>query len=100
MIPAQLDEAELPHLARGEDRRRVVHLLRDISAPIREDRITENWWYEHAGPIYLRANLPAWGRRIRRYGVRHFQQFVRWLVSGFTIKCCLGWFRRRVGFHE
>jgi poly-gamma-glutamate synthesis protein (capsule biosynthesis protein) len=74
--------------------------VEDVSAPIREGRITERWWFEQVAPIYLGGHLEAWARRIRRYGLRHFMQFSRWLVSGFTIKCYLGLLRRRVRLHE
>ncbi len=100
VVPVQLDDKDLPHLAHGGDRREMTRLVREISAPIRENRITERWWFEQVAPVYLQGNLAAWFRRIRRYGVRHFKQFLRWLVSGFTVKCYLGLLRKRVGFHE
>lgn len=100
LVPVQLDAEEVPHVARGEDRRMVTRLMRDLSAPIRENRITRKWWFEQVAPVYLNGNLTAWYHRIRRYGLGHFRQFLRWLVSGFTIRCCLGLLRRRVGLHE
>ncbi|MGE5293760.1 MAG: CapA family protein [Solirubrobacterales bacterium] len=99
LIPVQLDDADLPHVVRGHTRRKISRLIGEISAPIREGRITENWWFEQAAPIYLSGHLAAWMKRIRQYGPRHFVQFVRWLVSGFTVKCYLGYLRKRVGRH-
>jgi poly-gamma-glutamate synthesis protein (capsule biosynthesis protein) len=99
-IPIRLDHEDVPHLARGGDRRDQRRFLDGISAPIRENRITERWWFEQAAPIYLRGNLHAWIRRVRKYGAAHFAQFMRWLVSRFTIKCYLGLLRRRVRLHD
>ncbi len=100
LIPIQLDDENVPHLARSRDRKEALRLIREISAPIQEDRITEKWWFEQVAPIYLHGHLAAWIKRVRRYGPRHFLQFIRWLVSGFTIKCYLGYLRRWVGLHE
>jgi len=100
LIPAQLDDADVPYLARGESRKAVTRLIQAISVPIQEDRITERWWFAQVAPVYLPGNFRAWIKRIRRYGVGHFKQFLWWLVSGFTIKCCLGLLRRRVRLHE
>ncbi|MEN6337234.1 MAG: CapA family protein [Phycisphaerales bacterium] len=100
LIPVRLDDENVPRLARGRDRREMKRTVEDVSAPIREGRITERWWFEQVAPIYLGGHLEAWARRIRRYGLRHFMQFSRWLVSGFTIKCYLGLLRRRVRLHE
>jgi hypothetical protein len=100
MIPVQLDDDNVPHLARGRERKEVARLVQGISTPIRENRITERWWFEQVAPIYLRGNLGAWFKRVRRYGLRHLVQFSRWLVSGFTIKCYFGLLRRRVRLHE
>jgi poly-gamma-glutamate capsule biosynthesis protein CapA/YwtB (metallophosphatase superfamily) len=100
LIPVQLDDEDLPHLARGEDRREVMRTIQEVSTPIRENRITERWWFEQVAPIYLGGHLEAWIKRVRRYGLKHFMQFMRWLVSGFTIKCYLGYLRRRARLHE
>ena len=100
LVPVQLDDEDLPHLARSRDRKEVIRIMEEISAPIRENRITERWWFEQVAPIYLRGNLGAWVKRVRRYGPRHFVQFMRWLVAGFTVKCYLGLLRRRVGADE
>lgn len=100
LVPVQLNGEDRPYIARGEDRKAVTRLIRKLSVPIREGRITEKWWFEQVAPVYLQGNVAAWRRRIRRYGIGHFKQFLRWLVSGFTIKCYLGLLRRRLGFHE
>lgn len=100
LIPIQLDDENLPHMARSGERRAAVRLIREISIPLREDWITEKWWFEQAAPVYLRGQCAAWMKRVRKYGLRHFMQFMRWLVSGFTIKCYLGYLRGRAGFHE
>ncbi len=100
LVPIQIKEDNRPRLARDEDRRDLLRRLEEISAPVREGRITEKWWFQQMAGVYLSANARAWRTRIRKFGIRHFMQFVRWLVSGFTIKCYLGSLRRRVGLYE
>lgn len=96
LVPIWVEKDTCPRPARATERRETVDLVRRLSRPIQENRITERWWFAQVAPIYLRANLGAWIRRVRKYGVGHFGQFVRWLVARFTIKCYLGVLRRRV----
>lgn len=98
-IPIWIDEDDLPRLIKGQKGRDTVHLVQRISLPIRENRITERWWFEQVAPVYLHGHLKAWMKRVRKYGLWHFVQFMRWLVSGFTIKCYLGWLRKRARLH-
>ncbi len=100
LLPIRIDDENMPRLVWKEGRREMLEFVDRISAPIWEDRITERWWFEQIAVVYLRANLEAWMTRVRKYGVRHFVQFIRWLVSRFTIKCYLGLLRSRAGLHE
>lgn len=100
LIPALVVDGDHPQLARNDDRREILRLVERISAPIREGRVTEKWWFQQVGPIHLRVNLPAWITRVRKYGVRHLVQFARWLVSPFTVRCYVGCLRALVGQHE
>lgn len=100
LIPVRIDEESLPHFARGREKREILELVQRISRPIREGRVTERWWLDQMAATYLRVHLAAWRTRVKRYGIRHFAQFLRWLVSGFTIKCCLQLLRRQAGIHE
>jgi hypothetical protein len=100
LIPVRIDEEYRPRLVWGRDRTGVLEVVEQLSLPIREGGITEKWWFEQIAPMYLHGNLRAWKRRIRKYGVRHLAQFLRWLVSRFTIKCYLGLLRTLAGPHE
>jgi len=100
VVPAHISEGLHPRRVRGGHRREMLRFIERISTPIREDRITESWWFEQAGPTYLVDSLRAWVARVRKYGVRHLMPFMRWLASGFTVKCCLGLLRTRIGRHE
>ena len=100
LIPTRINGMDEPQLAKGEEGRKMRRLMAQLSAPIREGRVTEKWWFEQVAPVYLQANLKAWATRMRKYGLRHFVQLVHWLVSGFTIKCYLGLLRTRIGQHE
>jgi poly-gamma-glutamate capsule biosynthesis protein CapA/YwtB (metallophosphatase superfamily) len=100
LVPIRIGEDSRPRLARAGDRRDMLRRVEEISAPVREGRVTEKWWFERMAGVYLSANVRAWRTRVRTFGIRHFLQFARWLVSGFTIKCYLGLLRRRVGLYE
>jgi len=100
LIPTQISDADRPRFTRAGDRRETLRFVERLSAPIGEGRVTEKWWFEQAAPIYLRASLRAWITRVRKYGVRHLMQFMRWLVARFTIRCYLGYLRTLVGQHE
>jgi poly-gamma-glutamate capsule biosynthesis protein CapA/YwtB (metallophosphatase superfamily) len=99
LVPTRIGDADRPQLSRNKDRREILGLVERISAPIREGRVTDRWWFEQAAPVYLRVNLKAWMTRVRKYGFRHLVQFARWLVCRFTIKCYLGYLRAMVGQH-
>jgi poly-gamma-glutamate capsule biosynthesis protein CapA/YwtB (metallophosphatase superfamily) len=96
LVPIRVDPDNRPRPARRAERRETMNLVRRVSQPIRENRITERWWFAQVSPVYLRGNLEAWMRRVRKYGIAHFVQFMRWLVSRFTIKCYVGLLRRRM----
>ncbi len=99
-IPAHVSEQDRPCRVRGAYRREMLRFIERISKPVRENRVTDKWWFEQAGATYLHENLKAWATRVRKYGMRHRLQFARWLVSRFTIKCYLGYLRALVGQHE
>jgi poly-gamma-glutamate capsule biosynthesis protein CapA/YwtB (metallophosphatase superfamily) len=100
LLPVRIDDENMPRLVWKGGRKWMLEFVDRISAPIWEDRITERWWFEQIAVAYLRASLEAWVARVRKYGVRHFVPFIRWLVSRFTIKCYLGLLRSRAGLHE
>jgi len=100
VIPVRIDEENRPRMMRGEERREMLRFVEQISGPVREGRVTEKWWFEQASGAYLGRNLQAWIARIRKYGFRHVVQFLGWLASRFTVKCCLGFLRSRVRLHE
>jgi poly-gamma-glutamate capsule biosynthesis protein CapA/YwtB (metallophosphatase superfamily) len=100
LLALRIDGDNRPHFAWGAERRRMRQFVERISRPVHEDGITENWWFEQIGAEYLRGSLQAWAVRVRKYGWRHAASLVRWLVSRFTIKCCLGWFRSLSRPHE
>jgi hypothetical protein len=100
LLPLCVGEGNRPRFVWGAARRRMQQLVEQVSAPLYESRVTEGWWFEQIGGVYLRRSLRAWVTRVRKYGIRHLVPFVRWLVSRFTLKCCLGLFRNLSGRHE
>lgn len=100
LIPTYINGMDQPHLTRGKSRLMMRRFIEQLSAPVRTDRVTEKWWFEQVAPVYLQSNLKAWTTRVKKYGLRHVVQLMRWLVAGFTIKCYLGLLRSRIGQHE
>jgi hypothetical protein len=104
LIPVHIGEESTPRPVWKTPRRETLRFVRQVSAPIAANVITERRWLEQAAAVHLRRNLEAWSDRIRRYGFRHLMQFMRWLVDRFTIRCCLGLMRRQmkswVGLHD
>jgi poly-gamma-glutamate synthesis protein (capsule biosynthesis protein) len=100
LLPLLVDAGNYPRFVWGAERRRMRQLVERVSAPLYEGRITEGWWFEQIGGVYLRSSLRAWVTRVRKHGIRQLTPAVRWLVSRFTIKCCLGLFRSLSRLHE
>jgi poly-gamma-glutamate synthesis protein (capsule biosynthesis protein) len=100
LLPLRVGEGNRPRFVWGAERRRMQQLVEQVSAPLREDRVTEGWWFGQIGGVYLRSSLRAWVTRVRKYGIAQLAPGMRWVVSRFTLKCCLGLFRNLSGRHE
>jgi poly-gamma-glutamate synthesis protein (capsule biosynthesis protein) len=88
IVPVRIDDNS-PQLMQGKEKNELIKLLNRISKPISSNLIFENWWFEQINCNYLIGNLESWMRRIKKYGIIHFFQFVRWLIHPFNIKCYL-----------
>jgi len=68
-----------------------------ISRPLQKG-IDKWWWYGEIAKPYLIGNGKSFLIRIKRYGINHLYQMIRWLCSRYAVKCYVGivlrWFRR------
>jgi len=93
IIPIEIDKNLVPKMSEG-NRKAFIDFVNNLSRPIVDGTLTEKWWFEEIAKEYLSGNMKSWIIRIRRYGIRHLLQCIRWLVSPFCIKCYLGMLRR------
>lgn len=60
-----------------------------ISKPLQEG-IDKWWWFGEIAKPYLIDNGKSFLIRIKRYGIKHLYQMIRWLGSPFAVKCYIG----------
>ena len=97
IIPIKINENYQPVLADDkEEKEQIKKLLDDVSRPILGNTISESWWFEQAGAVYLKENYRSFKKRVRKYGMAHRLKMWKWLVSPFVVKCCLGWMRTKL----
>jgi len=95
-LPVEITDDWRPQVANRQTERDVRLFLEEISAPLRTGSITEPWWFEQVAAEYLSDNLRAFAVRIRRYGLKHFLQCGRWLISPFCLRCYIALLRRQL----
>ncbi|MHA1380798.1 MAG: hypothetical protein ACTSRG_20720 [Candidatus Helarchaeota archaeon] len=71
-----------------------IKVISEISKQIVEEQITTTWWFKKIAREYLVGNMQSWIERIQKYGIKHFFQFIKWLINPFTIRCYLGLVKR------
>lgn len=100
IIPVEIDEEFAPTLSGEAKNKKILSFIEAISEPIKNGRLTENWWFEQIAGEYLSGNMRSCIIRIRKYGLRHLLQCIRWLISPFVIKCYLGIIRSKLATHD
>ena len=96
IIPVKIDEAFVPYVPAEGERGEIRRFLSEISQHINNGTITWGWWFEQIAGEYLSGNMKSFVVRIKKYGVKHLLQCLRWLVSPFCIKCYMGVIRKRI----
>ena len=94
IIPAKIDEDNIPWVMNDEKAREMVSFVEEISLPITEGRVKEDWWFEEIAREHIVGNMKAWIIRIKKYGIKHLLQCIRWHMSPFIVKCYIGLLRR------
>lgn len=91
--PVHIDEEYRPCLVSQKQSETLLKYLRNISEPLVPE-IGRLFWLREASWPYFHNHVPSFIRRIRRYGLRHAIQMLRWLVSphnyGFYLGLLLG----------
>lgn len=96
LIPVLLDKNYYPQPADGKQAQEILGFIQNISVPIINGKITRNWWFEQIAEEYLSGNMQSCIIRIKRYGIIHFLQCIKWLMSPFVLQCYLGVIRQKV----
>jgi poly-gamma-glutamate synthesis protein (capsule biosynthesis protein) len=99
IIPVMIDEDFVPHPLDHQRSHDFLSFINDISQTVIKNEINEKWWFEQIAYEYLSGNMKAWIKRIRRYGVIHLLQCIKWLLSPFVIKCYWALLRKSVKKH-
>ena len=79
-IPVQIDDEYRPFLPPRNESEAFLEYLTRISEPL-EPEIEHSFWLREASWPHFRNHLPSFIRRIRKYGLSHLIQMVRWLIS-------------------
>lgn len=97
LIPVKINENYQPVVIYNE-KEKVMFLehMEMISEKVNEKNISWNFWFEEISKEYLLGNMKSWIIRIKKYGVRHFLQCVRWLLSPFVIRCYIGFLTKKL----
>jgi hypothetical protein len=95
-IPVKITEDFMPSVPLKETQDEIHTFVFRVSEPLHNWTITESWWFEEVAKEYLTGNLKSFILRIRRYGLKHFLQCIRWLISPFCLKCYAAIVRRKL----
>lgn len=96
LIPIVIDDSHRPILADMPLRARILGDLDSISVRVSGNEITWSMWFEQIAEGYLSENWNSFKMRIRKYGIGHLMQCIRWLISPFVLKCYLGLIRSKL----
>lgn len=99
IIPIRIDKDFVPYIMNEREKRNFLDFIFKISQPIVRKQMKENKWFEEISEEYLYGNMKSWVIRIKKYGIKHFLQCIRWLVSPFVIKCYIGFLSKKLKGH-
>lgn len=96
IIPIVIDKNFVPTISNNDDKKEILYFMKSLSEPIKNNKLTWRWWFEEISEEYLLGNMKSWIIRIRKYGVKHFLQCIKWLISPFVIRCYIGFLTRKL----
>lgn len=95
IIPIAMNQNFTPAVA-NETRGEILNFVDNISEAISNGTLTWKWWFEKIAQEYLSGNMRSFIIRIKKYGLRHFLQCLRWLISPFCLRCYVAIIRGRL----
>lgn len=96
VIPIWIDHDFVPQIADKESAAKMLLFLNTITRPVTNGEITRRWWFEEIAGEYLAGNWRSFVVRIKKYGLRHLFQCLKWLISPFVLRCYMGWLRAKI----
>jgi len=95
-IPVKIDRDFVPYIMNERERKEILDFVLKISNLIVRKQVNEKKWFEEISEEYLCNNMKSWIVRIKRYGIKHLLQCIRWLLSPFVIRCYIGFLAKRL----
>lgn len=95
LVPLKIPANEIPTVVGGSEKADALQFMDRISRPLTNGSMTEKWWFEQIGEVYLRGSLESFALRIKKYGIRHFVEFLVWSITPFSLRCYAGVLRNR-----
>lgn len=95
LVPLKIPTNEIPTVVEGSEKADALQFIDLISRPVTNGSMTEKWWFEQIGEVYVRGSLESYALRIKKYGIRHFVEFLLWSVTPFSLRCYAGVLRNR-----
>jgi poly-gamma-glutamate synthesis protein (capsule biosynthesis protein) len=96
IIPIKINEDFVPYVMNNQKTQEMLSFVDAISHQISEGKVIEKWWFEEIAREHLGGNMEAWIVRIKKFGIKHLFQCIKWLISPFIVKCYLGLLRRQL----
>jgi len=96
IIPVKIDECLLPTLVSQNEGREILQFISNVSKPINNKEMSEPRWFEEISEEYLSGSIKSWIFRIKKYGIKHFLKFCKWLISPFVIRCYIGLLKQKL----
>ena len=100
IIPVKINEDFMPYVLNYQKSQEMLSFIDRISQPIIEGKVNEKWWFEEIAIEHLAGNMKSWIVRVKKYGIKHLLQCIKWLISPFTVRCYLGLVRRIIKKYE
>lgn len=94
IIPVRINKDFVPYPVSIKEGEKIRLFISKISRSL--NTMTATRWFEEISEEYLSGNMKSWIIRIKKYGIKHLLQSIRWLISPFVIRCYIGFLVRKL----
>jgi len=94
IIPVKINKDFIPYWVSTKEGEEIRLFISEISRSL--NTMTATQWFEEISEEYLSGNMESWIIRIKKYGIKHLLQCIRWLISPFVIRCYIGFLTRKL----